>query len=228
MLAIQRTEGCRVQVGGVLARRWYNQDAGCSQPDSQGLQQGPAVGPCPWASGVPSGSQHGWSSRTTLKTFVSCRRNVMFWKKVVSRADETPTFDEGLSGQNLVAQEKMTKTQAFLMFFLTSENIFDGKVPTMDATHKNQQICYAKWWLFIRKVQKLNTFAYFLVPTCARLLPWWIPLDRLSGTADYGQMNMYFPDSASDIYRLPPERSKTQTRRPSVQSELDNPNLNEH
>ena len=81
MLGSQRTARCRVQVGGVLARRWYNQDAGCSQPDSQGLQQGPAVGPWPWASAVPSGSQHGWSSRTTLKTFVSCRRNVMFWKK---------------------------------------------------------------------------------------------------------------------------------------------------
>ena len=35
----------------------------------------------PWASAVPSWSQHGSSSRTTLKTFVSCRRNVMFWKK---------------------------------------------------------------------------------------------------------------------------------------------------
>ena len=52
-----------------------------------------------------------------IKNFrlVQAKRNVL--KKVVSRADETPTFDEGLSGHNLVAQKKISKTQAFLMFF---------------------------------------------------------------------------------------------------------------
>ena len=86
-----------------------------------------------------------------IKNFrlVQAKRNVL--KKVVSRADETPTFDEGLSGHNLVAQKKVSKTQAFSMFFLTSKNIFDEKVPTMDATHGNHQICYAKRSLLIRK-----------------------------------------------------------------------------
>ena len=46
---------------------------------------------------------------------VQAKRNVL--KKIVSRADETPTFDEGLSGHNLAAQKKVSKTQAFLMFF---------------------------------------------------------------------------------------------------------------
>ena len=42
-----------------------------------------------------------------------------------------------------------------------------------------------------------------------------------SGMADYGQMNLYFPVSASDIYRLAPERSKTQTRHPKSQPALN-------
>ena len=48
-----------------------------------------------------------------IKNFrlVQAKRNVL--KKVVSRADETPTFDEGLSGHNLVAQKKISKTQEF-------------------------------------------------------------------------------------------------------------------
>ena len=81
-----------------------------------------------------------------IKNFrlVQAKRNVL--KKVVSRADETPTFDEGLSGHNLVAQKKKIKKKLklFDIFFLTSQNIFDEKVPTMDATHGNHQICYAK------------------------------------------------------------------------------------
>jgi len=52
-----------------------------------------------------------------IKNFrlVQAKRNVL--KKVVSRADETPTFDEGLSGHNLVAQKKVSKTKAFFIFF---------------------------------------------------------------------------------------------------------------
>ena len=86
-----------------------------------------------------------------IKNFrlVQAKRNVL--KKVVSRAYKTPTFDEGLSGHNLVAQTNISKMQACLIFCLTSENIFDEKVPTMDATHGNHQICYAKRSLFIRK-----------------------------------------------------------------------------
>ena len=52
-----------------------------------------------------------------IKNFrlVQAKRNVL--KKVVSRADETPTFDEGLSGHNLVAQKKVPKNSSFFDVF---------------------------------------------------------------------------------------------------------------
>ena len=52
-----------------------------------------------------------------IKNFrlVQAKRNVL--KKIVSRADKTPTFDEGLSGHNLVAQKNISKTQSFFDVF---------------------------------------------------------------------------------------------------------------
>jgi hypothetical protein len=52
-------------------------------------------------------------------SLVQVKRNVL--KKVVSRANKTPTFGEGLSGHNLGAQKKISKTQAFSTLVLTSE-----------------------------------------------------------------------------------------------------------
>ena len=66
---------------------------------------------------------------------VRAKRNVL--KKVVSRADKTPTFDQGLSGHNLGAQKKVSKTQGFSTFFLTSEKIFDKTVPRIGAKCEN-------------------------------------------------------------------------------------------
>ena len=70
---------------------------------------------------------------------VQVKCNVL--KKVVSRADKTPTFGERLSGHNLGAQKKVSKTQAFSTFVLTSENIFDEMGARMDTKRENHQIC---------------------------------------------------------------------------------------
>ena len=43
----------------------------------------------------------------------------MFWKKLASRADETPTFELSFSGHELVGQKNIyQKHKVFQMFFL--------------------------------------------------------------------------------------------------------------
>ena len=45
----------------------------------------------------------------------------MFWKKLASRADETPTSELGDAGHGLGRQKKVFKTQGFSMFFWPTE-----------------------------------------------------------------------------------------------------------
>ena len=56
-----------------------------------------------------------------LKTYLPCRRNAMFSKKLASRLDKTPTFETHHLSQNLEGQKKTSKTQGKSMFFLPSK-----------------------------------------------------------------------------------------------------------
>ena len=48
-------------------------------------------------------------------SLVQAKRNVL--KKIVSRADKTPTFDQGLSGHNLGTQKRYQKRNVFFLIF---------------------------------------------------------------------------------------------------------------
>ena len=57
-----------------------------------------------WASGWTT------SDFLQLKTMISSTRNDMFWKKLASRADETPTSELGVACHKLSRQKKVSKT----------------------------------------------------------------------------------------------------------------------
>ena len=62
----------------------------------------------------------GWTTSDflQLKTVFPSTRNAIFWKKLASRLDETPTSELGFSGHGPGRQKKVLKTQGFSMFFL--------------------------------------------------------------------------------------------------------------
>ena len=100
--------------------------------------------------------------------FVQAKRNVL--KKVVSRAEETPTFDQDFLNTNLELQKKYQKLKLFQPFFLTTEHIFDKMASPMDPGCENLSIYQTKHYFLIRKSRKLDTFHYFLVTSWARWL----------------------------------------------------------
>ena len=46
----------------------------------------------------------------------------MFWKKLASRADETPTYELGFAGHELDDQKQRLETRGVLMFFFAAQN----------------------------------------------------------------------------------------------------------
>ena len=109
-----------------------------------------------WASG-PTTEDY-WQ----LKTFVSCGRNVMFSKKLVSRADETPTFGSGFSCHELWRQKNISKTQGFSMFFLAPRNVTDNIGLKESPENEKSLLFLIKRLLFNQKSRKSNAFHYFL------------------------------------------------------------------
>ena len=56
----------------------------------------------------------------------------MFWKKLASRADETPTSELGDAGHGLSRQKNVLKTLGFSMFFL-ADGISSDHLAPLDA-----------------------------------------------------------------------------------------------
>ena len=86
-----------------------------------------------WASGWTT------SDFLQLKTMISSTRNDMFWKQLASRTDETPTSELGVACHKLSRQKKVSKTQAFSMFFLAGRISCDHSgLPDVQKIEKHQ------------------------------------------------------------------------------------------
>ena len=67
----------------------------------------------------------GWTTpdHWQSNTFVSSRRNAMFWKKCISLSHETPTSAMMISGHGSSDQKKISKTQCFFNVFFGGWNL---------------------------------------------------------------------------------------------------------
>ena len=95
----------------------------------------------------------------------------MFWKKLASRADETPTSELGDAGHGLGRQKKVLKTQGFSMFFLADGISSDHLAPLDAPKIGKHQFSSIKRKVLKRKSRKLNTFRYFLKPCPKQNVP---------------------------------------------------------
>ena len=61
----------------------------------------------------------------------------MFWKKLASRADETPSYELSFAGHELGCQKQSSKTQGFFnVFFGCSKLMWSSRVPNGPSNSK--------------------------------------------------------------------------------------------
>ena len=68
----------------------------------------------------------------------------MFWKKLASRLDETPSYELSFAGHELGCQKKTSKTQGFSMFFFGRENSCGHLGPQVGPESQKYQLFLSK------------------------------------------------------------------------------------
>ena len=82
----------------------------------------------------------------------------MFWNKLASRADETPTYELGFAGHKLGCQKKSSKTQGFSMIFLAARNVCGHPWSPMALKTLKTSIFLSKTICFDEKLKKTQRF----------------------------------------------------------------------
>ena len=82
----------------------------------------------------------------------------MFWNKLASRADETPTYELGFAGHKLGCQKKSSKTQGFSMIFLAARNVCGHPWSPMALKTFKTSIFLSKTICSDEKIKKTQRF----------------------------------------------------------------------
>ena len=120
----------------------------------------------------------------------------MFWKKLASRADETPTSEPGFAGRGLGRQKKSLKTEGFSMFFLAGQNSCDHLGPPAAPKKSKYQVFLSKtssyeqknkktrYFLILFGIRRCKATSLIIITPWLRFVSFPVLLGRTSGSRD--------------------------------------------